>query len=194
MPPAISTGFLELSITSGAADIRIFNTAGNAELTLPASVDLSSPSGDLAGLASGDLNLYLEGLSPNADVTINLVYKDAGGTGFCSDEVRLAIIKLDLKGYKPGTMALPGTAVTEAEEDDPVNLAAKVNDDNDDGDSPSAPKPADNDDTVINANDNDIVKLTLEHLPPTVTIGSLELNVTSGATVSEFSILPGMPN
>lgn len=94
LPPAINTGILELRVTSGNTDVRIFNTSGSGVLA-DWSVNLASPTGELAGLATGDLDLYLEGLNPNTDVTIELVYIDTNGTELCSDEVHLFVFEID---------------------------------------------------------------------------------------------------
>jgi len=95
-PTCVNKGLLELSVASGGSDIRIFNSGGSTELS-DWSVDLNSPSGDLAGLASGDIDLYLEGLNPNSDVTIKLAYKDENNTEVCSDEVHFTIVKVELE-------------------------------------------------------------------------------------------------
>lgn len=57
------------------------------------SVNLASPSGVLAGLATGPLTLYAEGLAPASDVAIVLSYTPLGeSTPSATDTVRLTVI------------------------------------------------------------------------------------------------------
>jgi hypothetical protein len=67
--------------------------------------------------------------------------------------------QVDLQGFHAGRMAAPGTMVPESEEQNPLKLVLEENDDKDDG----LGQP-DYNDTMIGANDNDIVKLTLKHI------------------------------
>lgn len=99
--PSLTEGTMELTVT-GASDIQLFESSG-ASLLSDYSVDLATPSGELAGLASGDVNLYLEGMDVNADVVLKLAYKDTSGTEICSDELHLTIIRVDLVEYKRAT-------------------------------------------------------------------------------------------
>ncbi len=104
--PGNNQGTLMLSVPSGASDIRVFNSNPldsspfyslvDAEL-IDWSVDLSSPSGDLYELAAFQvIDIYLEGLNPNPDVTMKLAYLDINGNEIYSDEVHIAVLKVDL--------------------------------------------------------------------------------------------------
>ncbi len=86
----MNEGTFELSVIpeEESDNIRIFNAEGNTVLTMPAIVDLNSP--------SGDLDVFLEGMKPNADLMIRLAFKSTGGTEICSDEIHLTIVKIDL--------------------------------------------------------------------------------------------------
>ncbi len=100
---SFNEGTLELSMSpyEDSDNIRIFNAEGNTVLTLPAITDLSSPSGDLADLVTaGNLDVFLEGMKPNADLMIRLVFKNTGGAEICSDEIHLAVIKMTMKEIK----------------------------------------------------------------------------------------------
>ncbi len=104
-PPVVSDGTMELTVT-GAADVRIFKNGG-AALLVDYSVDLAAPSGDLAALASGDLDIYLEGLQANGDVVLKLAYKNTSGAEIASDRLHLTVLKVDLteiKGLRKSTV------------------------------------------------------------------------------------------
>ncbi|MEM1158898.1 MAG: hypothetical protein AAGH72_11655, partial [Verrucomicrobiota bacterium] len=85
------SGTLTLSVIGGSSNVRLFTTDGQNELT-NYSVDLASPTGDLAGLASGNVSIYVEGLAQANDVTFIWSYTDAGGTPQVSDEVHLNVV------------------------------------------------------------------------------------------------------
>ncbi|MEM1158051.1 MAG: hypothetical protein AAGH72_07330 [Verrucomicrobiota bacterium] len=85
------SGTLTLSVIGGTGNVRLFTTDGQNELT-NYSVDLASPAGDLAGLANGNLPVYVEGLAQANDVTVIWSYTDAGGTPQVSDEVHLNVV------------------------------------------------------------------------------------------------------
>jgi len=88
----LDEGTVTVSVSSATA-VRVFNSSGSAELA-DYTVDLASPSGDLAGIAGGDVDLYLEGLEKNGDVTVKLEYSN--GSDSCSDEVHLAVVRVGL--------------------------------------------------------------------------------------------------
>ena len=74
-------------------NIQVFKTSGNALLT-NYSVNLSSPAGDLANLATGSVDLFLEGMSNLQDEKISLIFKDLSGIERGRDEVHFAIVTL----------------------------------------------------------------------------------------------------
>jgi hypothetical protein len=106
-------------------------------------------------------------------------------SGKCpSDLINATIVGVDAEGHRPGTMASPGAAVPEADEEESANLVAMVNDDNEDG---GPPGQRDNRDTVIGANDNDIVLLTLNPpMPETLKTGVIHLAIAPVDSVEVF--------
>jgi hypothetical protein len=179
--PALVTGIVELSV-SPSSDVRVFVPAGTTVSPLTDwSVNLVAPSGQLAGLATGPVDVFLEGLAPNADVTVTLTYR-RGADIVTQDNVHMALVKVDLVGHHPGTVVTPGSVISEADEEYPLKLLAKVNDDLDEG----GPNP-DNADNTVAASDDDIVKLTLRRLDPALTTGTMALSVSPALAVRVFS-------
>ena len=83
----IKSGVMTLSVTPSDA-LHVFKSSGTA-LLKNFSVNFASPSGDLAALATGDVDLYVEGIKPHLDVCIKVTFSDPGGTEICSDEAHL---------------------------------------------------------------------------------------------------------
>lgn len=172
-PSDLAEGRLELTV-SPPDKLRVFRPGGAGALS-DYSVNLAQPAGDLAALAQGDVSLPVEGLEPCGNVTLKLVYRDMAGREVSSDEVQLSVLSVDVVGHRPGTMAAPGAEVSNAEEDSPLNVLARVNDDNDDG---GPPGQKDNRDTLVGAADDDVVCLTLSPPAPVgISQGTLTLTV-----------------
>ncbi|MEM1058373.1 MAG: LamG domain-containing protein [Verrucomicrobiota bacterium] len=90
-PEGLTTNEGTLTLTvSQAPAVRIFNSSGTAALA-QYTVDLANPSGDLAGLANGNVSLFVEGLVVNGDVTFTLTYKNAFGVVQETDEVHMSV-------------------------------------------------------------------------------------------------------
>ncbi len=89
--PAISNGVVELSITPSDS-LRLFKADGQSLLT-NTTVDLSSPSGDLIGLATGSVDIVVEGKDvaagdPATNVSVKMAYK-VNGQELCADEIHM---------------------------------------------------------------------------------------------------------
>jgi hypothetical protein len=114
LPPSLqNTGTLTITL-SNPASVRLFDSDG--ELLSPAdlTIDLSAPTGLLAGLANGDEDIYAEGLTANPDLTITYAYKGTG-TGSAvtgSTVVHMAVADLDFVA-NDGTIydSIPGDIV-----------------------------------------------------------------------------------
>lgn len=120
--PAINSGTLTLSVTPSDA-VRVFKSS--SAILANYSVDLASPQGDLAALASTPVKLYLEGLKPSAAVQLTLTYV-VGGVS-CVDTVKLQVMQADLdvdsendNGYAPA-----GWTEDEDEKEDDQTLSGK---------------------------------------------------------------------
>ena len=85
----LTQGTVEV-VLSNAAAVRLFKSDGS-QLT-QRTLNLSSPSGDLAGLLSGDLDVWLEGLSKDSNFSIAIVYKDAQNREIARDDVHMALV------------------------------------------------------------------------------------------------------
>ena len=89
LPDELDEGTLVLTVEPTNTAVRIFKSA--ATVLDDYELDLSSPSGnDLAGVLSGDLDLYVEILEWHDEITIKLAYKAPGGAEICADRVRIA--------------------------------------------------------------------------------------------------------
>lgn len=91
LQPPISSGVVELSVTPSDS-LRLFKADGQSLLS-DTNVDLSSPSGDLAGLATGSVEIVVEGKDvatgePATNIAVRLAYK-SNGQEVCADEVRM---------------------------------------------------------------------------------------------------------
>jgi hypothetical protein len=73
VPSWVTTGTLKLTL-SNETSVRLFSADGT-ELT-QRSVNLASPSGYLAGLISGDLDIWAEGLQKDSDFVFKVGYED----------------------------------------------------------------------------------------------------------------------
>ncbi|MCX6829606.1 MAG: hypothetical protein NT002_10040 [candidate division Zixibacteria bacterium] len=83
----LSSGTLGLSVTPTNV-LHVFESSAS-RLLREYSLDFASPSGDLAGLAAHDVDLYVEGIKPSVDVAIKVTVKDADGAEIASDEVHM---------------------------------------------------------------------------------------------------------
>ena len=95
--------------------------------------------------------------------------------------LRIFAVKVDIEAHQPGTIALPGAEMPEADEMNPMKLLVRVNDDNDD----RGPLGSmDNADNLIRRNDDDIAKVVLAS--PGVNLGIMELTITPASKVQAF--------
>ncbi len=130
LPASVTEGTLELTVTPASA-LRVFNPSGTALLS-DYSVDLASPVGDLVGLVSGDVSIFVEGINYQEDVMLRLAYKDTTGTEFCYDEVHLHVINPTLIPDYNHDRAINTLDENQATPSTPFRFW--INDDDDDGD------------------------------------------------------------
>ncbi|MFQ5719641.1 MAG: Ig-like domain-containing protein [Acidobacteriota bacterium] len=171
-------GTVTLSV-SPSANVRLFNNAGSAPVST-FTVDLASPSGDLMGLAFGDLFLFLEGITPSPDVTVKMEYKSTTST--CSDEVHIVVPKTDFD-VKQSQSSDPAETVLAQDKEESDGLLLAENDDDDDENGVH-----DNADILITGtamqqteDKKDLATLTLQKLEPsTLASGNVFLKKLDG--------------
>ncbi len=71
------------------------DSTGDGPLTL----DLSSPSGYLAGLQSGNVDVWLEAVHPSSDFSFTVLYKDSQGDVFASDTIHMTLADWTFRNY-----------------------------------------------------------------------------------------------
>lgn len=91
--PAIPEGTLKIEI-SGSVQVRKAN--GNVLQPDKWQVNLAHPSGYLAGLTAGDVDIQVEGLSPDPDCVVAYVYEDTTGVERARDEVHILFAEYTL--------------------------------------------------------------------------------------------------
>lgn len=84
-----NSGTFTLTLTGGAS-IRL-RTASGQTVTGGTTVNLTSPSGPLAGLATGSVTLYLDGVAP-ATSSVTLTYDDPATSTTIADSVHLTVL------------------------------------------------------------------------------------------------------
>ncbi len=104
LPPGRTDGKMTI-VLSDPTTVRLFKSDGSllyadgvtdsGALTL----DLSNPSGYLAGLRSGDINIWVEGVHQAPDFHFSLHYEDKYGDSFVSDEIRMDIADWSFRSY-----------------------------------------------------------------------------------------------
>jgi Protein of unknown function (DUF2515) len=96
LPSGMTDGYVQIVLSDPTA-VRLFesdgsllydeDTTGDAPLTL----DLSDPSGYLAGLESGAVYVWLEGVHANTDFSFTILYEDSQGDVADSDSVHMTL-------------------------------------------------------------------------------------------------------
>lgn len=87
-------GTIEI-LLSDSSSVRLFKDDGT-ELT-ELGLDLANPSGYLAGLLSGPVDIWLEGLKKDTDFVFSFVAKDAIGATHATDEIHILIVDFSLR-------------------------------------------------------------------------------------------------
>jgi hypothetical protein len=95
--PAPGEGVLAITL-SNSSSVKLYQSDGTTALT-DMSVDFASPSGYLAGLTSGDVTIWLEGVNTDSDFVFGLEYRKPDGTTVCRDQVHILIPLYTLRGY-----------------------------------------------------------------------------------------------
>ncbi|MDB5358614.1 MAG: Alpha-tectorin precursor [Phycisphaerales bacterium] len=93
--PAHGTVSLELSNPSA---VRLFKSDGTELTADEVSADVTSPSAYLAGLAGGDVDVYVEGLTASSDEAISVVYRDGQGNEVSRDSVHMLVADWNFVG------------------------------------------------------------------------------------------------
>lgn len=93
LDPPLSEGTMTLTV-SCPTDVQIYKSS--TELLGDYVVDLAAPAGDLAPLASGDMDIWLEGTNRNEDLVLWLSYGSAAGSVGCRDGLHLCMTDVDL--------------------------------------------------------------------------------------------------
>lgn len=88
MVPTLSQGTLKIEIPG---NIRTFKINGQELNSMEREVNLATPTGYLAGLVTGDVDVQIEGLSPDPDCVVAYVYCDTNGVERARDEVHLLL-------------------------------------------------------------------------------------------------------
>ena len=96
LPSSMTDGYVQVVLSDPTA-VRLFesdgsllydeDTTGDAPLTL----NLSDPAGYLAGLQSGSVDVWLEGVHANTDFSFTVLYEDSQGDVVDSDSVHMTI-------------------------------------------------------------------------------------------------------
>ncbi len=128
--PGVATGFVDLDIKQHSGSypdsalenttaVRLFDSSGNV-IANSLSVDLADPEGPLAGLATGDVDLFLEGLSSASKVVVaEIGYRlAAGAVAARTDRVvmRVGGVDIDIDSLNNDTR---GSTTSDDAEDDP---------------------------------------------------------------------------
>jgi hypothetical protein len=96
LPSGMTDGYVQIVLSDPTA-VRLFESDGSLLYdddttgTAPLTLDLSDPSGYLAGLQSGAVNVWLEGVHANTDFSFTVLYEDSQGDVIDSDSVHMTI-------------------------------------------------------------------------------------------------------
>jgi fibronectin type 3 domain-containing protein len=97
IPASMSSGEVDVILSDPTA-VRLFDNNGNlfwqSSTSSPSvlQLNLSSPSGYLAGLTSGNVDLWLQGMHADKDFAIAVVYKDSSGNVASEDDVHINLV------------------------------------------------------------------------------------------------------
>lgn len=86
--PGLNAGRMVLTNTPSDA-LQFFDASGNLVSPSNLTVDLAIPAGPLAGLANGDVTLYVEGVKSYLDVCLTLSVEDPSGAKLTSDSLHV---------------------------------------------------------------------------------------------------------
>jgi len=85
-------------VLSNPADVRLFDSSGNllwqdgTSNTSVLRLNVSSPSGYLKGLASGNVDVWLQGMQSDPNFTFAVLYKDSQGNVLTQDSIHADIV------------------------------------------------------------------------------------------------------
>jgi hypothetical protein len=91
--PSGLTGTLTMEIPSG---LRLFSAAG-APVSTPVTVDLSAPTGPLAGILTGDVTFLIEATATSSDAAVVLRFTPSVGASV-TDAVHMTLTSTDVTG------------------------------------------------------------------------------------------------
>ena len=104
LPAGTTDGSVQIVLSDPSA-VRLFQSDGSLmydEDTTgagPLTLDLSSPSGYLAGLQSGNVNVWLEAVHPSKDFSFTVLYKDSQGNVVNSDTIHMTLADWTFRNY-----------------------------------------------------------------------------------------------
>lgn len=95
LPQWLKTGVVRITLSDSAA-VHVLDSAGHRLSGDQLEVDLANATGYLAGLTQGDLDIWLEGVSPNSDFQFSVEYLDLSGAVVKTNDIHLTIAQLRL--------------------------------------------------------------------------------------------------
>jgi hypothetical protein len=171
MTPAPQQGVYSISVSNPSA-VQLYKADGVTPLASSDwSVDLANPSGYLAGIASGDVTIWVKGVSTEPNLVFECIYSKPDGTQVCMDSVHIDVAQYTLRGSTDSVIDLVSLAPMENVQ----IFAGVVNDPRPSFDTPY--KPSRRDPDAIEDSTN--YRLHIDALP---TSAVTELRVTSDST------------
>jgi hypothetical protein len=145
------------------------------------SVSATGPTKDASGnwTSCGPEHITLEAIN-NGDLPTT--------PGTYYDRIAFTVVNVDVDAFWPAIISTLGQAVTEAEEDDPMNLFLAVNDDDDNGDG-----VVDNEGvsaSSIDAEDDEMAALIVRQFAPSGLTGTLTMEIPSGLRLFSAAGVP----
>jgi autotransporter-associated beta strand protein len=129
LPLSLNQGTLQISLSDPGA-VRLFTSNGvefydqTATGSAPLTVNFADPSGYLAGLVNGKVDLWLEGLNADPNFVMTVSYMSSGETTQ-TDSIHIDIISLSYVNMSGNTI----TGVSSEPEEDLLSAAGDENED-----------------------------------------------------------------
>jgi hypothetical protein len=98
IPSGLTEGSIEIRLSNQYAG-RLFKSDGSLLAGADLTLDLANPSGYLAGLMTGDVDVWLEGIRRDDDFVFSFVRKNRNGQIVASDDVHMLIADWTFRGY-----------------------------------------------------------------------------------------------
>jgi hypothetical protein len=97
IPNYLTTGTVTLSL-SNSSSVRLFKSDGTQFSSSDMTMNLASPSGYLAGLMSGTVDIWVQGMAANPDLVFKLAYKDTNGKEVARQTVHMLLADWQFMG------------------------------------------------------------------------------------------------